>query len=131
MIDAVQGDRLASLIGLEDIGFEGDRAWARLPVTDKLRQPFGIVHGGIYPVVAETVCSAATYMAVAGDGMVAMGQANNASFLRPVSEGTIHAEARVIHRGRTTWVWDCDLRDDNERLCAVVRMTVAVRPAPS
>ena len=58
-----------------------------------------------------------------------MGQANQSSFLRPVAAGHVTGEA-ARHRGRTTWVWDCDLRDDEGRLCALVRMTVAVRPAP-
>ncbi len=62
--------------------------------------------------------------------MIAVGQSNQASFLRPISEGTIHAEATARHRGRTTWVWDCEITDDGGRLCCLVRMTVAVRPAP-
>jgi uncharacterized protein (TIGR00369 family) len=63
--------------------------------------------------------------------MAAMGQSNHATFLRPITEGYIHAEARPRHRGRTTWIWDCELTDDNGRLCAMVRMTVAVRPRPA
>ena len=53
---------------------------------------------------------------------------NESSFLRPVREGTIHATARRRHRGRTTWVWDVELADDEGRLCALSRVTVAVRP---
>jgi uncharacterized protein (TIGR00369 family) len=69
----------------------------------------------------------ATYLAVAGEGKVAMGLANQTSFLRPITEGTVHAEARVRHRGRTTWLWDVEITDDAGRLCAVSRMTIAVR----
>jgi uncharacterized protein (TIGR00369 family) len=56
-----------------------------------------------------------------------MGLGNQTSFMRPITEGTIHAEASVLHRGRTTWVWDVRISDDQGRLCAVTRMTVAVR----
>jgi uncharacterized protein (TIGR00369 family) len=56
-----------------------------------------------------------------------MGLANQTSFMRPITTGTIHAEARVLHRGRTTWVWDVHISDDQGRLCAVTRMTIAVR----
>jgi 1,4-dihydroxy-2-naphthoyl-CoA hydrolase len=56
-----------------------------------------------------------------------MGQSNQTSFLRPIVAGTIHATARRRHRGRTTWVWEVDITDDDGRLCALVRMTVAVR----
>jgi 1,4-dihydroxy-2-naphthoyl-CoA hydrolase len=57
-----------------------------------------------------------------------MGQSNHTSFLRPVSEGTIHAEATAKHRGRTSWVWEVEFRDDQGRLCALSRVTTALRP---
>jgi uncharacterized protein (TIGR00369 family) len=60
--------------------------------------------------------------------MAAMGQANQATFLRPISDGHVNATATVRHQGRTSWVWDCELSDDEGRLCALVRMTIAVRP---
>ena len=67
-----------------------------------------------------------------GDGRVrrgrtAQGLSNQTSFLRPILSGAIHAEARRRHRGRTTWVWEVDITDDDGRLCALVRMTIAVR----
>lgn len=123
-------DGLGGLIGIEYLELGPERATARLPVTDGVRQPFGIVHGGAFATLAESICSAATYQAVAADGMIAIGQSNSASFLRPVSAGSVHAVATSRHRGRTTWIWDCELTDDDGRLCALVRMTIAVRPAP-
>ncbi|MEA2283803.1 MAG: 1,4-dihydroxy-2-naphthoyl-CoA hydrolase, partial [Solirubrobacteraceae bacterium] len=65
------------------------------------------------------------------DGRSAQGLSNQTSFLRPITGGTIHAHARRRHRGRTTWVWEVDITDDDDRLCAIVRMTVAVRDAPA
>ena len=62
--------------------------------------------------------------------MVAMGQANQATFIRPIADGHVNATATSRHRGRTTWIWDCELSDDDGRLCALVRMTIAVRPRP-
>ena len=90
----------------------------------------GIVHGGAYAAMAESLASAATYMHVRGEGDIAVGQSNHTSFLRPVFSGTVHAEARRRHRGRTTWVWEVDFTDDEGRLCAMSRVTMAVRPAP-
>jgi uncharacterized protein (TIGR00369 family) len=121
---------LSSLIGVEYLESGPELARARLAVTEEVCQPFGIVHGGTIAALAESVCSLATYEAVSGDGMVALGQANHATFIRPISEGHVNAEAAVRHRGRTTWVWDCELTDDEGRLCALVRMTIAVRPRP-
>ena len=122
-------DGLGELIGIEyqDVGAEEVRA--RVEVTDDVRQPVGLVHGGVYAALAESICSGATWQAVHGDGMVAMGQANSATFLRPITDGHVNAVARPRHRGRTTWVWDVEISDDGGRLCALVRMTVAVRKA--
>jgi 1,4-dihydroxy-2-naphthoyl-CoA hydrolase len=57
-----------------------------------------------------------------------MGLSNATNFVRPMEEGTVHARARRLHSGRTTWVWDVEMTDDQGRLCAVSRLTIAVRP---
>lgn len=100
----------------------------RIAVHDGLCQPLGMVHGGVMAALAETLASRATYAAVAGEGMIAVGLSSQASFLRPISAGHVNATARARHRGRTTWVWEVDVTDDEGRLCALVRMTIAVRP---
>ena len=118
-------------IGFEHLGLDGDRARGQFEVTDSVRQPYGIVHGGAYAAAAESLASAATFMAVREQGMLAMGQSNHTSFLRPLSEGTVHAEGSVRHRGRTSWVWEVEFKDDEGRLLALSRVTMAVRPGPS
>jgi uncharacterized protein (TIGR00369 family) len=121
-------DGLGELIGLEYLETSPDRIHARIAVTDQVRQPAGLVHGGVYAAMAESICSAATWLAVQAGGMAAMGQSNNATFLRPITEGHVNATATPRHRGRTTWVWDVEITDDADRLAALIRMTVAVRP---
>ena len=123
-------DGLGELIGLEYVEAGPEEVRARVEITDDLRQPAGLVHGGVFGVIAESICSGATWLAVHGDGMTAMGQSNSSTFLRPIAEGHVNAVARPRHRGRTTWVWDVEISDDEGRLCALVRMTVAVRPSP-
>ena len=118
----------AEEIGTEWIDFDPDNARARIAVERRHLQPYGIVHGGVYTTLAESICSAATYNAVREDGMVAMGQANDTTFLQPMGEGHITATARTRHRGRTTWVWDVEMTDDEGHVCALSRMTIAVRP---
>jgi 1,4-dihydroxy-2-naphthoyl-CoA hydrolase len=118
----------ADEIGVEWIDFDPERARARIAVEPRHLQPGGIVHGGVYAALAESICSAATYLAVRENEMVALGMANSTTFLRPISEGHVNALARARQRGRTTWVWDCELSDDQGRVCALVRMTAAVRP---
>jgi 1,4-dihydroxy-2-naphthoyl-CoA hydrolase len=122
---------LADLLGFEFDELGAERATGSFAVVDAVRQPLGIVHGGAYAAFAESIASTATYLAVQGDGHAALGQANDTSFLRPVAEGTVHAEALPRHRGRTTWIWDVEFTDDAGRLCAVTRVTIAVRKRPS
>jgi len=101
-----------------------------VPVRDEIKQPAGLVHGGIYAAIAESLASTGTALAVMGDGKAAMGLSNQTSFLRPITAGTINGYARARHRGRTTWVWEVECSDDAGRLCALTRVTVAVREAP-
>jgi uncharacterized protein (TIGR00369 family) len=116
-----------ALYGLEVLECTDELVRARVAVRDEVRQPMGLVHGGVFASMAESMTSLATAVAVRGDGRTAQGLSNQTSFLRPVLDGTIHATARRRHRGRTTWVWEVEITDDDDRLCALVRMTIAVR----
>lgn len=115
------------LYGLEVLEVTDEIARGRVRVDERHKQPAGLVHGGLFATIAESLTSMATHMAVAGEGKSAQGLSNQTSFLRPILEGTVHATARRRHRGRTTWVWEVDVTDDEDRLCAIVRMTIAVR----
>ena len=99
----------------------------RVSVREFLLQPAGLVHGGVHAAIAEALASLGTNVGVIPEGKIGVGQSNHSSFIRPISEGTIHALARRRHRGRTTWVWDVELTDDEGRLCALSRVTIAVR----
>jgi 1,4-dihydroxy-2-naphthoyl-CoA hydrolase len=116
------------LYGLEILELGESGATGRVQVRDELKQQMGLVHGGVYASIAEAIASLATARAVISRGEIAVGLANSTSFLRPITEGSVHARAQRLHRGRTTWVWDVTFRDDAGRTCAVTRMTVAVRP---
>jgi 1,4-dihydroxy-2-naphthoyl-CoA hydrolase len=115
------------LYGLELLDYSESEAHAQVKVRDELRQAGGLVHGGVFASIAESVASMVTWMAVHEEGKGAQGLSNQTSFLRPIVDGTIHATARRRHKGRTTWVWEVDITDDEGRLCALVRMTVAIR----
>jgi 1,4-dihydroxy-2-naphthoyl-CoA hydrolase len=118
-----------AVVGLEYTELSDEIAAGRVKVRDELKQPAGLVHGGVYASIAESLASFATHLAVMPQGKVATGLSNQTSFLRPITEGTIHATARARHRGRTTWVWEVEFEDDHGRLCVLTRMTVAVRDA--
>lgn len=120
-----------ALLGTEWLDDDPDHARVRLPMRDELRQPVGLLHGGVMSTLVESICSRATALAVLPEGMMAMGQSISVSFIRPITEGAAEVRARARHRGRTTWVWDAEVLDDSERLCALAQMTIAVRPLPT
>ena len=133
LAEQINGARrgLDLLFGLEMLEVSDSEVRARLAVRDELKQATGLLHGGVYAAVAESMTSLATFLAVAADGSTAFGLSNSTSFLRPITDGTLHAHATRLHRGRTTWVWDVEISDDDGRACALTRMTIAVRPLPA
>lgn len=118
------------LYGLEVTEVSDELMRGRVAVRDELKQIAGLVHGGVYASIAESLASIGTGLAVMPEGKQAMGLSNQTSFLRPITGGTIHAQARRKHRGRSTWVWEVEISDDQGNLCVLTRMTVAVRDAP-
>jgi 1,4-dihydroxy-2-naphthoyl-CoA hydrolase len=120
-------DGFNGLLDVEVTAWEDGMVRGQVDVRDELMQPAGLVHGGVFASIAESLASMATHHAVAEEGRAAMGQSNHTNFLRPITEGHVHAEARARHRGRSTWIWEVDFTDDQGRLCALSRMTIAVR----
>jgi 1,4-dihydroxy-2-naphthoyl-CoA hydrolase len=120
-----------ALYGLEvlDDGSQDGLVRGRVQIRDELRQPFGLLHGGVLAAAAESLASGGTWLAVHGDGMLVMGLSNETSFLRPLRDGCVHISASARHRGATRWVWAVEFRDDEGRLCAVTTVNIAVRPA--
>jgi 1,4-dihydroxy-2-naphthoyl-CoA hydrolase len=119
-------ETLDGILGFEVVSMDAESATARFEVQNRHRQPFGIVHGGVYAAMAEGLASGATYMQVAERGKIAVGSSNHTSFLRPVSDGIVTANARAVHSGRTSWVWEVDFTTEAGKRCAVSRVTLAV-----
>jgi 1,4-dihydroxy-2-naphthoyl-CoA hydrolase len=126
----VKAAHFDELIGTEWISNDPDDARVRLRIRDDLRQPFGLMHGGVMSTLIESVCSAATFGAVSEQGMAAMGQSIEVSFIRPVTEGGVEVRAQARHRGRTTWLWQAEVVNDEGKTCALAKMTIAVRLRP-
>lgn len=122
--------RFDELVGTEWVSDDPDGAVARIRVRDELRQPAGLVHGGVFSTLVESLCSRATALAVLPEGMTCMGQSISVNFLRSVTEGGVEVRAVARHRGRTSWVWQAEVIDEHGKLCATALMTIAVRPLP-
>jgi 1,4-dihydroxy-2-naphthoyl-CoA hydrolase len=116
-------------LGIETEATEDGLVRGRIPVSDRILQPYGLVHGGAMLTLAETLASHGTWVAVKDEGNLAMGQEINASLLRPITSGSVNGVATARRRGRTAWIWEVEITDDDGRLCALVRATIAVRPA--
>jgi uncharacterized protein (TIGR00369 family) len=117
-----------ALVGTEWLDDDPEHARVKLPMRDDLRQPAGLLHGGVISTLVESVCSRSTALAVLNDGMAAMGQSISVNFIRPITDGHVEVEARARHRGRTSWVWEAEVRDADSRVCALAQMIIAVRP---
>jgi uncharacterized protein (TIGR00369 family) len=117
-------------LDLEWLELTAEVARVQFAVRENLKQPLGLLHGGIYSAVAETVASVATVHEVWNDGMIGSGLSNSANFLRPITGGVVDVTARKRHGDEREWFWSHDFRDEQGRLCALVDVVIAVRPAP-
>jgi 1,4-dihydroxy-2-naphthoyl-CoA hydrolase len=122
---------LEGTLNFQYLQADSESARGQFEVGNQHKQPFGIVHGGVYAAFAEGLCSSATYMNVREQGKVAVGSSNFTSFLRPVMHGVVRADARALHRGRTTWVWECEFTNEDGKRVAVSRVTLAVIDPPT
>ena len=119
---------MARVIGIELTEISDDRVVATMPVDERTRQPFGILHGGASMALAETVASIGAASKVDLEQFAAVGQEINGNHLRGKSSGTVTATAVPVHIGRTSHVWSVEIRDEEQRLVCVSRCTLAIVP---
>jgi 1,4-dihydroxy-2-naphthoyl-CoA hydrolase len=108
---------LVRLLGVRVEEASGDRVVLSCPVTPDLHQPFGLVHGGVHATLAETAASVGGALWFGDRGNV-VGVSNHSDFLRAVRTGELRAEATPLARGRTTQLWQVEIRDTQGRLVA-------------
>ncbi|EMG27944.1 putative esterase ComA2 [Listeria fleischmannii 1991] len=113
-------------IGIEQVFAEKGSVKLKLPITDKVRQPFGFLHGGVSVALAEQAASIGAIQLVAEDE-IAFGLEINANHIKSIREGTIYAIAEILHAGQTTQVWQVKIESENSDLIAICRVTMAVK----
>jgi 1,4-dihydroxy-2-naphthoyl-CoA hydrolase len=116
---------VAGLLDIELVETSPERVTATMPVTPNHHQPFGVLHGGVSVVLAESVASVGGYLA-APEGYTAVGMEVNANHVRSVKKGRLAAVATPLHTGSTTHVWDVKIRHEGEKLVCVSRCTLAI-----
>lgn len=119
---------LASALGIQLVELTDRRVVATMPVDDRTRQPFGLLHGGASIALAETVASFGALMRIDRDRFIAVGQEINGNHLRGVTHGTVTATAVPVHVGRSSHVWSIEIADGEGRLVCISRCTMAIVP---
>ena len=114
-----------SHLGIEISAFGEDWIEATMPVDHRTTQPFGLLHGGISVALAETIGSLAGYLAIE-ENKIAVGLDINAHHLRSVKQGIVTAKATPISLNRNIHVWQIDIRDEQDKLCCVSRLTLSI-----
>jgi len=127
-IDEVHADTVLGALGMRFTTLTKDEVSVDVDVGKHLFQHAGIVHGGVYVLLAESAASTAAALAVDFLTNRVTGMEINANHLHPVTSGTLRATARPIHRGKTTHVYGIEVTDQDARLVSIVRCTVAIRP---
>jgi 1,4-dihydroxy-2-naphthoyl-CoA hydrolase len=117
---------MAHTIGIELKLLTPERVVATMPVDDRTRQPFGLLHGGASAALAETVASLGAFLNVDPETQAAVGVELNANHIRGKTEGIVTATATPLHRGRTIHVWEIRIEDEEARLICASRCTLAI-----
>lgn len=120
------GASMASHLGIEFTEIGDDYVRARMPVDDRTRQPFGILHGGASVALAETLGSTGAGLVIDLTKYRGVGQEINANHVRAVKEGFVIGTARPLHLGRRSHVWEIRIVDEQERLVCISRITMAI-----
>ena len=124
-INARSADTAVAHLGIEITEVGDDYLVGRVPVDHRTKQPFGLLHGGVSVVLAESMGSTGAYYALP-EGYRAVGLDINANHLRSATSGWVTGTAKPVHIGRTTHVWHIDLHNEAGELTCVSRLTMAI-----
>lgn len=117
---------LLGSLGIEVTELKKGKVVATMPVDDRTRQPFGLLHGGASVALAETVASVGAFELVDKENEVVVGLEINANHIKAKRDGVVTAVGTVLHQGKTTMVWDIKIKDEQENLVCISRCTMAV-----
>jgi 1,4-dihydroxy-2-naphthoyl-CoA hydrolase len=127
-MDEMLKGTLMEALDMEVVEFEANRVIIRMPVTEKTKQPAGLLHGGASVALAESAASMGTYLNIDRSRETAVGIEINANHIRSAKGGYVTATATPVHKGRTTMVWDIRIVNDEDKLVCISRCTVGIRP---
>jgi len=117
-------------LGMEWVAVGDDYLKMRMPVDERTKQPYGILHGGANCALAETVGSVASHFVVDSNKFICVGLEINANHVRSAKDGYVTATCTALHIGASTHVWDIKIHDEREKLVCISRLTVAILKKP-
>jgi len=129
-INSTREGSVWAVLDIKLVSAEKDKVVAIMPIGPNHRQQVGYLHGGVSVLLAESVASLGTVLNIDAERQMAFGLEINANHLRPKQDGQLTATATLLYRGRTTYVWDIKLTDENDKLICISRCTVAVVDRP-
>lgn len=126
-LNGMRNNNMAQNVGIEFLEIGDDYLKARMPVNEKTKQAFGILHGGANCVLAESMGSVASWMCIDPIQQRAVGIEINANHLRPVSEGFVTGICKPVQVGRSIQVWNIEIFRDDGKLSCISRLTCAIK----
>lgn len=130
VLNGWRGKGASDTMGIEMIEVGDSFLKAKMPVDERTRQPFGILHGGASCVLAETLGSVAGSLCVEYGKQIVVGLEINANHIRPAKEGWVIGTATPLHLGSTTQVWEIKITNELDKLVCISRLTLAVKDMP-
>ncbi|MBX2909985.1 MAG: hotdog fold thioesterase [Chitinophagales bacterium] len=131
VLNGWRGKGASDTMGIEMIDAGLDFLKAKMPVDERTRQPFGILHGGASCVLAETLGSVAGSLCVEYGKQIVVGLEINANHIRPAKEGWVYGTVKPLHLGNTTQVWEIKITNEEDKLVCISRLTLAVKDMPN
>lgn len=128
LLNGMRNANMAGHLGIEFLEIGDDFLSARMPVDERTKQAFGILHGGASCVLSETLGSVAAWMAIDPKKQRAVGIEINANHLRAASEGFVTGICKPVRIGRSLHVWNTEIFGDNGKMTCTSRLTVSIQP---
>ena len=122
----LQPNTMSSLLEMEWVEVGDDFLRLRMPVNDKTKQPYGLLHGGASCALAETIGSIGSFLVIDSTKKLCVGLEINANHVKSARDGFVTATAKPLHLGNFTHIWDIRIEDDNSNLVCISRLTVAI-----
>jgi 1,4-dihydroxy-2-naphthoyl-CoA hydrolase len=129
-LNPLGANTMGEYLGMEWVALGDDYIKMKMPVDDRTRQPYGLLHGGASCALAETVGSVASHFVIDNDKFICVGLDINANHVRGVRKGYVTATCTPLHIGASTHVWDIKIHDEREKLVCISRLTVAILKKP-